>query len=160
MAHLITLGVLLVLFWLALSGHYSALLLGLGALSVLLILYLTNRIEGVEKARDSAIRPLKLLGYLPWLIWEVVKSNIDVTRAVLAPDLPVRPTMVRLRGSQKTDIGRVVHANSITLTPGTLTVDLDGDTFLVHALTRSAAETLRDGVFDRRASELEIVGKR
>ena len=74
---------------------------------------------------------------------------------ILSPSLPITPTMIRLRASQKTDAARVLYANSITLTPGTVTVDIHDNVILVHALIREAAEGLAEGEMDRRAAALE-----
>jgi len=82
-------------------------------------------------------------------------SGWQVTRIILAPRLPVSPVLVRFRPSQKSTAGLVTHANSITLTPGTITVEADHDSFLVHALTRAGAEGLAGSEMDRRVTRLE-----
>jgi len=99
--------------------------------------------------------PLRALRYLPWLMWQIVKANVDVARCILDPHLPIRPTVIRVKAGQRRDLGRVIYANSITLTPGTVSIDLEGDEIHVHALTREAAEGLRSGVMDRKVTELE-----
>ena len=102
-------------------------------------------------------RPLQLRVwmYWRWLAREVVKSNLDVARRILSPSLPISPNVFTLKASQRTDLGRVIFANSITLTPGTISIDLQGDTIEVHALTQEAAETLQTGEMDRRVTDLE-----
>jgi len=72
--------------------------------------------------------------YLGWLFVEIVKANVAVVRAVLSPDMAVSPTLTRIPTPQKTDVGKVMFANSITLTPGTVSVDVQDDHILVHAL--------------------------
>jgi multicomponent Na+:H+ antiporter subunit E len=75
----------------------------------------------------------------------------------LSPSLPISPTIIHVRASQKSDLGKVIYGNSITLTPGTVAIDIDGDKIEVHALTREAAQALRDGDMDRRVTRLEGV---
>jgi multicomponent Na+:H+ antiporter subunit E len=109
---------------------------------------------------DREWRPIHLLfgrvlGYWPWLIWEIIWSNVDVVRRILDPRLPISPTLIWLKASQRTDIGLVTYANSITITPGTLAMKLEGDQILVHALSREGAEALAAGEMDRRVTLLE-----
>jgi multicomponent Na+:H+ antiporter subunit E len=102
--------------------------------------------------------PLRAPIFLPWLLWQVVKSNVDVARRILDPRLPIRPELIRVKAGQRNDLGRAIYANSITLTPGTVSLYVDDDEIVVHALTREAAEGLRGGEMDRRATAYE--GKR
>ncbi|CAN0550260.1 unnamed protein product, partial [Laminaria digitata] len=98
---------------------------------------------------------VKVLLYWPWLVWEIVKANIDVTKRVLGM-APISPTVVRIKATQKTDLGIVIFANSITLTPGTISLDVDEDGYiLVHALSRDGTEGLEGGEMDRRVTDLE-----
>ncbi len=145
--------------WLLLSGHFTdPLLLSFGVLSCALAVFIAWRIE----MADPEEQPLRLklnvhiLGYWPWLAWQIVLANLDVTRRILDPKLPISPTMIKFRPTQHTDLGRVIHANSITLTPGTVTTSLSGDTLEVHALTREAAEAVLAGAMDRRVTQLEV----
>ena len=78
---------------------------------------------------------LRFLGYSPWLLKEICKSNLNVARIILTPSLPISPTMAEFQALQKTDLGRVMYANSITLTPGTITTDVNGCDLKIHALT-------------------------
>ena len=93
--------------------------------------------------------------YVPWLLLAIFRSNIDVASRILNPRLPVSPTLIRTRATQKTALGKVIYANSITLTPGTVSVDVEDDVVLVHALSRESAEELADGEMDRRVTALE-----
>ena len=94
------------------------------------------------------------LTYWPWLIWQIVLANIDVTRRVLSPGRAISPTLVRLKASQKSDVALVTYANSITLTPGTISVDVEPGEILVHALSRDGAEDLKGGEMDRRVTRM------
>ncbi|MDX1483972.1 MAG: Na+/H+ antiporter subunit E [Alphaproteobacteria bacterium] len=151
------LGLWLVVFalWLLLSGHYVPLLLSLGAISAVLIVWIAARLDVID---DEAI-PLQLklgyVGYLAWLGKEITKANIDVAKLIINPALPISPVMVRVPATQRTDVGKVIYANSITLTPGTVSVEVLDDEILVHAITREAAEGLASGDMDRRVDAVE-----
>jgi multicomponent Na+:H+ antiporter subunit E len=101
------------------------------------------------------LAPAALFRYWPWLVWEIVKSAWQVSRIIVHPRLPISPTLQRIKSSQRTDVGRTVFANSITLTPGTIAVEVGSDEILVHALTREGAQELAGGQMDRRVSEFE-----
>lgn len=141
--------------WLLLSGHYNVLLISIGVASCVAIVLIASRLDVV----DHEAVPLQLkfgyLGYLTWLGREIAKSNIDVAKVVLSPRLPISPTLFWTPARQKTDMGRVIFANSITLTPGTVSVDVEGDMILVHAITKEAAEGLADGEMERRVTAIE-----
>ncbi len=155
MVHAVSLALVLFALWLLLSGHYVPLLLGLGAISVLLVVTITLRMDVVDREGHPIHLSPKALLYWPWLAWEIVKSNVDVARRILSPTLPISPTVIRLKASQKSELGKVIYANSITLTPGTVSIDIDGDKIEVHALTREAAQALRTGDMDRRITRFE-----
>lgn len=141
--------------WLLWSGIYQPLLLILGAASCIFVV-LICRPMGLLDEEGVPIHVLpRLITYIPWLVLAIVKSNIDVARRILNPRLPISPRMVRVKAGQKTDLGRVIYANSITLTPGTVTCAVDGDEFIVHALTREAADDLMSGDMDRRVTRLK-----
>jgi multicomponent Na+:H+ antiporter subunit E len=150
-------GLILALFtlWLLWSGHYTPLLLSLGVVSSVLVLSIAMRMKVVDQ-EIAALRlvPRSLL-YVPWLLWEVVKANVDVARRILNPKLPINPRVIRVKTGQKQDLGRVIYANSITLTPGTVSIDTEGHTITVHALTKETAEGLETGEMDRRVTRLE-----
>lgn len=155
MRHVISLTTVLVVTWLLLSGYFfSPLLLGLGAFSVLLVLIVVLRMEVVDHESHPSHLTLQALGYWPWLIKEIIVSNIDVARRILSPSMPISPTLVRIKATQHGDMGNVVYGNSITLTPGTVTIDIDGDELLVHALTSEGAEALKTGDMRRRVNAM------
>ena len=141
----------------SLYGHHPMIaLFGLGSCAGVTWLGLRMGIVDAEAV------PVHLLGralrYLPWIVTEVVKANLDVAGRVLRPGLPVAPEIVRLKPSQRTDLGRVLYANSITLTPGTVTIEAEGDHLLVHAIAREAAAGLESGAMDAKVSALEGPG--
>ena len=139
--------------WLLLSGHYDPLLLTLGVLSCITCLYVTWKAKFI----DEEGLPLHLLIRLPiytlWLFKEIIKANIDTAKIIIFnnPD----PQDFRVKSSQKTEAGKVTYANSITLTPGTVTTVLDGDILEVHALSSDMADDVKSGVMDKKVSWLE-----
>jgi multicomponent Na+:H+ antiporter subunit E len=152
----ITLAAALFAFWLLLSGHYTPFLLAAGLASSLFIVWFCDRLMSVVDREGHPVHLIaNAVSYWPWLIWEICKSAWDVTKRILDPKLPISPVLVRVKASQRTDVGRVIYANSITLTPGTITMELEGDELLVHALTREGAESLAGGDMDRRVARFE-----
>jgi multicomponent Na+:H+ antiporter subunit E len=147
-------GVLAV-FWLLLSGFFTPFLVSAGIGSAVAVALFARRMEVID--REGL--PFDVLGrallYVPWLLKEILKAGWDVTKIILHPRLPVSPTLVRFRPGQRTAVGLVTHANSITLTPGTLSVEVGQDEFLVHGLTASGAAGCVDSEMDRRVTRIE-----
>ena len=138
---------LLFLFWISLSGHFEPLLLGLGVASVALTLYLAHRMDVIDHESYPLHLSSRFPGFFVYLFREIVKANIDVvTRILSRGKKPISPQMIRIPQSQKSDLGAVIYANSITLTPGTVTIELDKDHLTVHALSKEAANELAKGV--------------
>lgn len=148
-------GLALAVVWLLLSGLFKPLLLALATASVLLCLWLSHRMKIVDAENHPVWAALHYVPYWPWLSIEIVKSSCDVARRVLSPSMPISPTVFEIRATQKTTVGRVVLANSITLTPGTVTMDVDGARLRVHALSRDSVQGLLDGEMDRRVTRAE-----
>jgi multicomponent Na+:H+ antiporter subunit E len=151
----ISLGGFLLLFWLALSGHYTTWLIGAGAVSAFLCVYVAVRVNVADREGHPVELLPGALTYWPWLIVEIVKSAWSVTRVILAPSLPISPTMTVVTASQKTPSGIATYGNSITLTPGTITVGVSGNQLTVHALVESGARDLEAGDMDRRVTRFE-----
>lgn len=149
-------AVILMALWLAMSGIYKPMLIGLGVASVVLVLVIIRRMDTADGDRlDIRLRPLGLLAYFLWLMVEIAKANWAVTKIVLSPGMKMRQHMFRVPHSQKSDLGQVIYANSITLTPGTITVGVDGQELNIHALTQEGADDLKDGGMDRRVCQFE-----
>jgi len=130
----IVLLVVLVAYWLTLSGYFDhPILFVTGSLSILSVIWLCARMRILDEETVPYLHG-KTLGYIPWLFKEIVKANMAVVKAVLSPDMEISPTWVKVKTSHETDLGRTIFANSITLTPGTISVQLDEDEILVHAL--------------------------
>lgn len=152
MVHSISLGAVLFVVWLLLSGHYETMTIAFGVASCALVVVISTRMDVADREGQPIHLTWKALVYWPWLMWQIILANIDVARRVLSPALPVSPTLIRVKASQKSDLGKVIYANSITLTPGTISMDVTGDEILVHALTREAAQSLKEGEMDRRVT--------
>lgn len=142
--------------WLLLSGHYTALILSFGAVSSLIVIWFMWRMARVDEKLDILpIRP-RVLYYLLWLMWQVVLSNIDLVRRIWDPTLPIRPTWQRLDIKVTSSLAKTLYANSITLTPGTLTTDVREDHFMVHSLSPDGIEDLRKGGMEEQILRLGI----
>ena len=146
---------LLFAFWLLLSGYFTPFLIAAGIGSAIAVILFARRMEVVDREGHPIYLWRVVFAYWPWLIKEIVKSAWDVSKRILHPNLPISPTLVRFGPSQQSVIGLVIHANSITLTPGTITVEAKPGEFLVHALTREGADGVIDSEMDRRISRLE-----
>ena len=147
----------LLAFWLLLSGIYTPFLIAAGVGCALAVTALAARMRLI----DHEGHPIQLClrafcWYWPWLVKEIVKSAWQVARVILDPKLPIAPRVVRFRPSQRSDVGLVIHANSITLTPGTICIEASADELVVHALTEEGAASLvTGGDMDRRVARLE-----
>ena len=153
------LGAILLGFWLLLSGYWDdPLLVGLGVGSSILVVYLCKRMDVVDQERI----PLHVGGrfwlYVPWLMKEIFMANVAVAKIILDRRLPISPRVVLFRGSQQTDLGKALYANSITLTPGTITTGVEGQEFEIHALTAADLETDEQDQMDRRCTHVEQGG--
>lgn len=146
----------LALLWLLLSGHYTPLLLSLGLLSIILVTVISLRMNLI--AYDQPETFLQFIKYIPygfWLMFEILKSNIDVCKRILHPALPISPRWIMIKSSQRSELGKVIYANSITLTPGTISIDVEGSAIEVHALSEIGVEGLATGEMDERISKVE-----
>ena len=142
-------------FWVVLSGIFTPFLLAAGLASAIAVTWFANRMTIVDQEGLPMRQMLPALRYFPWLINEIGKSALDVAKLIVHPRMPIEPTLVRFRPSQRTAVGLCTHANSITLTPGTISVEVGPDEFLVHALTSAAAEGVRSGDMDHRVKRFE-----
>ena len=152
----ISLVIVLSALWLLLSGHWhNPLLLGLGGASVVLTMVVSLRMGVADREGHPIHLALRGLIYWPWLIKEIVVANIDVAKAILGLTDDVRPSVFTIKASQHSELGKTIYANSITLTPGTVTIGLDGNEMTIHALTPGAKEGLATGEMDRRVTAVE-----
>ena len=140
--------------WMLWSGYFVPLLLSLGAFSCLATFVIVWRMGYFDKDIYALTISPRLLAYWGWLIKEIVMSSLAVTKVVLNPRLPINARYIELKASAPGAIGQVIFANSITLTPGTLTLDLYNGELKVHALTEDTAQDLMSGEMDRRVASL------
>lgn len=146
MTYLPGLVVALAALWFALSGETAPMFVALGALSVLFAVWLSARLRIIGRDASPYHRVFQILLYLAWLLGQILKANLAVIEKVLSPRRAIDPALVQVKTNARSDLGRAFFANSITLTPGTVTVDVEGDLLSVHALER---ETVRPGAFNR-----------
>jgi multicomponent Na+:H+ antiporter subunit E len=154
LAHAFWMGATLFVTWLLLSGVFQPLFFFLGALSCVITVVIAMRMEVVDRESYPIDLSTKLPGYWLWLIKEIVLANIDVTKRILSPKLKINPTVFRVESSQPDELGKVIYANSITLTPGTVTIDIDDDELVIHALSETSKDDLETGEMDRRVTML------
>lgn len=143
-------------FWLLLSGHFTVLLMALGALSVVLVIWIVRRMDIV----DHESLPLHLSlrhapQYAVWLAGKVLQSALAVARQVWSPRGALRPVVDRTPTRDLPELSQVVYANSITLTPGTLSLAVDDEGIEVHSLQPSGISELRAGGMLARVRRLE-----
>lgn len=154
---LLRLIVTLTVLWLLLSGMFKPLLLFFGVVSIAIVCYLSFNMKVLmHRGQPLYLRVRYILGYCGWLIIEVLKSNVAVLKQIFDPALPIDPILKAIPSQQKTELGRVVYANSITLTPGTVAINIarNGD-ILVHALNKAAMQELEEGDMGERVCLLE-----
>ena len=145
----------LYLFWLVLSGFFTVFLMSVGFACAFAVALFGRRMEVVDREGHPVHLTWRALIYWPWLVKEIFKSAWSVSKIILDPKLPISPTLVRFKPTQRTPEGLVTHANSITLTPGTISVEVAHNEFLVHGITRESAAGTIDSDMDRRVSWLE-----
>ena len=151
-----SLGLLAVLaiLWLLLSGYFLPLILAFGVLSCLLVVFVAWRMDVIDHEGHPVELGLRALTYFPWLAIEIVKANIDVARRLCRAKPDISPQLFRTPASQRNELGQVIYANSITLTPGTISLQIDGGKVLVHALSRDGRQGVETGEMDRRVSAM------
>lgn len=139
-------------FWLLLSGYFTAFLVSAGFGCAVATVLFASRMKVIDREGMALHSVPRLIPYWIWLLKEVVKSGWQVSLIIVHPRLPISPALVSFRPTQRTSVGLVIHANSITLTPGTITVEAEATKFLVHALTRDGAAGAAGGDMDARVT--------
>ncbi len=140
----------LAVLWFLLSGHTEPLILAFGVLSVVFVSWFAARMKVIDGESYPFTLIPRLSTYWLWLLLEIVKSSVDTARRALGPKSAVQPVVFDVPATQRTDLGRVIHANSITLTPGTVSLELDEGTIRVHALHGDVAkDAIESGMNDR-----------
>ena len=141
-------------FWLVLSGHYDALHFGLGFVCAGLVAFFSyDLLLSDTPSAETPRKVWRFLRYIPWLLCQVFLANLHVLHLIIYPR-KIRPRIVRFRTNLNSDLAKVMLANSITLTPGTITMDIDDREFYVHALSDKVAKDLLTGEMERRVSHV------
>lgn len=160
--------VLLLAVWLMLSGHYDFFHIAMGVVSaaaVVALNYPLRKYYFFEEEMDEAsakltdvypvrLRFFRLLFYIPWLIWQIVVASLQVAAVVLNPKIPIDPSLLKFKTKLPGDSAKVILGNSITLTPGTITVQIEGDEFLVHALMDTSSTGILNGSLPEEVAKL------
>ena len=156
-----SIGMVIVLsaLWLLLSGIYTTMIMGLGFASVLLVVFIIRRMDAQDNDRvELHLSPFRFAKYLAWLMVEIARANWAVTKTILSRNMNIRQHLFAVPATQKTDLAQVIFANSITLTPGTITVETEGDHFLVHAVCYSPDDPAAIADMDARVTACETKG--
>ena len=144
---------LIFIFWFILSGHTSALLIVFGIASTGLTIYLSKRMNIIDGESYPFHLGFSLVRYNLYLAKEILLANFDVIKRILSPSVAINPQVTELPASQRSDLTKVIYANSITLTPGTVTLELTGEKLKVHALSHEGIEDLKQGYMAKQVPE-------
>lgn len=144
MKRTVSLGLCLIGLWLLLSGHYNALLISLGVVSVILTLIISRRMELIDAQSHPIHLTFKLIGFWLRLFVKIVQSNIDVSLRILGLR-KVEPQLIKVKLDQPSDLSKVIYANAITLTPGSASLHIEGDELYVHTISAQGAQDLLEG---------------
>ncbi len=156
MGYFLGLIVVLTALWTGLSGDYTLtkpLIASLGAISIILSAILAYRFDILDREGSPYARIVQLIAYWAWLLVEIFKANWVVIKACLRSTLDINPALVKVKTGCESDLARTVFANSITLTPGTVSVEVEGNKILVHALYEDSAGPGAFNDMDRRSRE-------
>ena len=141
--------------WLLLSGIWEPFFLITGAVCSLLVVIMAHRMDVIDGEGHPIDLTWRAMIYFPWLFWQIILSNLVVTRRILGPLSALDPAVGWIEASQKSAVGLVTFANSITLTPGTISLTVHQDRIQVHALDKTGLEDLKNGEMDRRVTQME-----
>lgn len=149
-------AIIMFAFWMLLSGEFSFILILSGIASSLFVSYLSHDLLiGKANAKQGFKKFFRIIKYTPWLILQILIANIDLVYRTLHPRMLIDPMMISFKNKTKTDMGVTVLANSITLTPGTVTIEADKGNFVVHAISKEAADSLKKGTMQRKVRQIE-----
>jgi len=143
--------------WLIWSGMFDSFHMSLGVISCSVVTFMSHDLFfGSGKFHFRHITEfIRFLLYIPWLLYQIILANIHVAYLVLHPKMPIEPSILTFETILKKDISLVTFANSITLTPGTITMDIqDGKYFVIHCISRKVADDLLSGEMERKISRI------
>ncbi|OGW16572.1 MAG: hypothetical protein A3G93_13960 [Nitrospinae bacterium RIFCSPLOWO2_12_FULL_45_22] len=144
----------LYVFWILLSGHFDIFHLSLGVICCALVAYGTHDLVLEGLPIDMHTEVIRFIKYLPWLVYQIILANIHVAYLALSPKMPIEPRIIKIKTKLKRDLALVTFANSITLTPGTITVDIKEGVYDVHALSEKVSEDLLSGEMENRVAHI------
>jgi len=143
-------------FWILLSGYFDFMHLFLGVISSLFVSFTSHSLLiGDSNIREGFKKIIRFFKYLPWLLYQILLANLDVVYRTLHPGMPIAPRIIKFKTNLETDLAKVILANSITLTPGTVTIDIKEGEFFVHAIAEAPAESLLGGEMQARVKQIE-----
>ena len=152
--HFIATYIIVFAFWILLSAHFDAFHVGAGIVCSAIVAYSSHDLLFTGTGNHTLTKIVRFIAYLPWLIYQIVLANIDVAKRALSPRMPIDPRVVTFKTMLKSDVARTALANSITLTPGTVTIDIVDDVFYVHAIAKEPADDLLKGAMERRIAHI------
>ncbi len=131
-------------FWILLSGIFDLFHLTSGAICCIIVTLLSHDLLVKGKSQKRLLKSIRLITYIPWELWQIVLANIDVAYRVLHPKMPIDPRIIEFETPLRGEFSQVTLANSITLTPGTITIHVEPENgkFLVHAIAKEPADAL------------------
>jgi multicomponent Na+:H+ antiporter subunit E len=152
--------VLLLAFWLLLSGHYDPLFVGMGVVSAAVVTAVTHPLLAPALGRPlGGLRVLprrtwRYVVYIGWLVSRIPPAGLQIAYHVLHPRVPIDPGVLRFRTGLQSPTARTILANSITLVPGTMTLEVDEDEFVVHAFIPSAVDDLASATMQNKIADI------
>jgi multicomponent Na+:H+ antiporter subunit E len=153
---LIATFIILFVFWMVMAGKFDLFHASLGVISCLIVTYLSGDLLFKESRKGRGKEVFLFILYIPWLIYQIILANLHVARLALSPRMSelINPQLIRFKVNLKSDISKVAFANSITLTPGTITADIEGDEFHVHGLSQPVVDDLLSGEMEQRVAHV------
>jgi len=154
--HLLKVFTLIFIFWFLLSGMTNLLMIMLGLFSSFLVVWIINKMDLIDhEVSFHNFNIGKLIIYFFWLLREIIVSNLKVCLYIVTPNKKINPEIIKIKSSQNSEFANVLYANSITLTPGTVTIDVDKNNFTVHTLDTQFKESLEKNIMDKKILSTE-----
>ena len=153
---LIATFIILFIFWMVMAGKFDLFHAALGVISCLIVTFLSGDLLFKETRKGRGKEVVRFIAYIPWLIYQIILANFHIARLALSPKMSelINPQLIKFKSNLKSDISKVTFGNSITLTPGTITADIQGDEFLVHGLDQSVVDDLMSGEMEQRVAHI------
>ena len=154
--HLLKVFTLIFIFWFLLSGMTNLLMIMLGLFSSFLVVWIINKMDLIDhEVSFHNFNIGKLIIYFFWLLREIIVSNLKVCLYIVTPNKKINPEIIKIKSSQNSEFANVLYANSITLTPGTVTINVDKNDFTVHTLDTQFKESLEKNIMDQKILSTE-----